>query len=665
MAHSRRPEATVSPSATRNRFSHLTDECAEEGDGETDPPSLSLDSPPILGQTAPDNDKEDGFQDKRRTRADTRRELESSEAGNAGGTKKSEGKYCGESSMLRTPTEIVDEASDPDHQREPSPTPINRTRLLFPRDSRLTYQDKLVWTVHLGRAFKSFNALFKEGKNNPYVTVGTQEAVDMLTTIGFKDVILVVPVDSEKLTKVIIFRYPTVLDPDFLLDDSRFVWAKRRMFRGEPKSQVVALMRGPVPNRAFINGAGYRNLAPYVDEPHFCSHCSRWGHKVWKCQGDVRCRFCAKNHPSTVCRKKITDGHRVPPRCCNCRGEHNASSPLCPRRPVYPHPSVSGGSGVEAAREGPSHGGPSPPCRPPPPNNSLGGTGEGGSEGGVWPPLNAWSVPGPVAGGGDVPPPSLSPTSPLQPPPLPSSPSQSQRDGNQPLQMPSLNADNGGPLSGVIQAFSERLASLENTVKLLLETKINAEKVGSECGVPSADSSMLGEASVMGKAPSAVGTECGAPNEALSPAGAGVMTLVAGDLNARHRSLESGGKTNVNGEGEGESESVTITINLRCKALQPSSRGDDFYLPRVPIITQAASGTKFRMRLQFPIRVAFAMTINKCQDQTKSYVGVSLPTPVFTHDQLYVSLSRVDCADAVEVVAPRGITRNVVYSEAL
>ncbi|KAG0708718.1 hypothetical protein GWK47_023972 [Chionoecetes opilio] len=27
----------------------------------------------------------------------------------------------------------------------------------------------------------------------------------------------------------------------------------------------------------------------------------------------------------------------------------------------------------------------------------------------------------------------------------------------------------------------------------------------------------------------------------------GVMTLVAGDLNARHRSLESGGKTNVNG----------------------------------------------------------------------------------------------------------------------
>ncbi|KAG0718718.1 hypothetical protein GWK47_051922 [Chionoecetes opilio] len=68
---------------------------------------------------------------------------------------------------------------------------------------------------------------------------------------------------------------------------------------------------------------------------------------------------------------------------------------------------------------------------------------------------------------------------------------------------------------------------------------------------------------------------------------------------------------------------------------------------------------------KFPIRVAFAMTINKCQGQTKSYVGVYLPTPVFTHGQLYVSLSRVGCADAIEVLAPRGFTRNVVYPEAL
>ncbi|KAG0719939.1 hypothetical protein GWK47_049469 [Chionoecetes opilio] len=102
---------------------------------------------------------------------------------------------------------------------------------------------------------------------------------------------------------------------------------------------------------------------------------------------------------------------------------------------------------------------------------------------------------------------------------------------------------------------------------------------------------------------------------------------------------------------------------LRLQVITGSSRGDDFYLPRVPIITQAASGTGFRMqRLQFPIRVAFAMTINKCQGQTKSYVGVYLPTPVFTHGQLYVSLSRVGVLMRRSVGAPwnhmeRGLPR--------
>ncbi|KAG0715829.1 hypothetical protein GWK47_011040 [Chionoecetes opilio] len=116
---------------------------------------------------------------------------------------------------------------------------------------------------------------------------------------------------------------------------------------------------------------------------------------------------------------------------------------------------------------------------------------------------------------------------------------------------------------------------------------------------------------------------------------------------------------------------ICVVRGISAKALQLQvipgpSRGDDFYLSRVPIITQAASGTRFRRRrLQFPICVPFTMTINKCQGQTKSYVGVNLPTPLFTYGQLYVSLSRVGCANAVEVLEHPGITRNVVYREAL
>lgn len=45
-------------------------------------------------------------------------------------------------------------------------------------------------------------------------------------------------------------------------------------------------------------------------------------------------------------------------------------------------------------------------------------------------------------------------------------------------------------------------------------------------------------------------------------------------------------------------------------------------------------------RRQFPIRPAFAMTINKAQGQTFKYVGLYLPQPVFCHGQFYVGLSR-------------------------
>ncbi|UYV63464.1 hypothetical protein LAZ67_2004153 [Cordylochernes scorpioides] len=73
-------------------------------------------------------------------------------------------------------------------------------------------------------------------------------------------------------------------------------------------------------------------------------------------------------------------------------------------------------------------------------------------------------------------------------------------------------------------------------------------------------------------------------------------------------------------------------------------------------------------RHQFPLRLAFAMTINKTQGQTFARVGLLLQEePVFTHRQLYVAFPCVRTLDSIQVkLKPRIYkTRNVVLNEVL
>ena len=73
-------------------------------------------------------------------------------------------------------------------------------------------------------------------------------------------------------------------------------------------------------------------------------------------------------------------------------------------------------------------------------------------------------------------------------------------------------------------------------------------------------------------------------------------------------------------------------------------------------------------RRQFPVRPAFAMTINKAQGQTLRRVAVYLREPVFGHGQLYVAASRVGTARDLRFVLPPGSggrTRNVVIADVI
>ena len=99
--------------------------------------------------------------------------------------------------------------------------------------------------------------------------------------------------------------------------------------------------------------------------------------------------------------------------------------------------------------------------------------------------------------------------------------------------------------------------------------------------------------------------------------------------------------------------------------------GGMVFIPRMPLNPTSSAELPFEfLRVQFPLRLAFAMTINKSQGQTLNHVGVILTNPVFAHGQLYVALSRVTNQDNLHLVVPDseealrdGQILNVVYTE--
>ena len=81
--------------------------------------------------------------------------------------------------------------------------------------------------------------------------------------------------------------------------------------------------------------------------------------------------------------------------------------------------------------------------------------------------------------------------------------------------------------------------------------------------------------------------------------------------------------------------------NIKAQIITGCKKGNITFIPRITSDSKDCNTLRFILfRRQFPISLAFVITINKSQGQTFEEIGLYYRQPLFTHGQLYVFLSR-------------------------
>jgi ATP-dependent DNA helicase PIF1 len=122
----------------------------------------------------------------------------------------------------------------------------------------------------------------------------------------------------------------------------------------------------------------------------------------------------------------------------------------------------------------------------------------------------------------------------------------------------------------------------------------------------------------------------------------GTVVMILRNLDAES-GLQNGTRIQINKLKEFAIEGTIITegpfFNKKC------------IIPRIKFVIDDPTLFGFTFtRIQFPVNIAFAMTIHKSEGQTLQQVGLYLPDPVFTHGMLYTALSRSTTRKGVTVL---------------